>query len=177
MDSWELESSKKVFEHPFVTIVADTIARDGITRPYFYINSPVDSVAVVAVTEQREIILTRQYRHPMGRIFIDLPAGRANIGETPFEAAVRELAEETGYRAGKMQLMGKLSPFPGSLRVVQHVFFAVGLTPGTQNLDVGEELEVLIRPFDEVYRDVVAGKYLDGALQYSILMARAQGLI
>ena len=177
VDRWKLESRKKVFEHPFVIIVADTLSRDGVTRPYFFIDSPVDSVAIVAITGEKELVLTRQYRHPMGRIFIDLPAGRAEVGEDPWEAAVRELAEETGYRAERMIPLGKLSPFPGSLRVTQHVFYATGLTRGTQNLDAGEELEVLHRPFDEVYQEVVQGEYLDGALQYSVLMARARGLV
>jgi ADP-ribose pyrophosphatase len=176
MKPWTLTRRRVVFEHPYVNIIVDELERDGTAITYHYLESPVDSVAAVAVTAGGGIVLTRQYRHPLGQVIFDLPAGRANPGENPADAARRELAEETGYTPGVIISLGRTSPFPGSIKVTQHLFFAHELVPGEQSLDHGEELEVHIRPFEEVYREVLAGQHLDGALQMGVLLARARGL-
>lgn len=177
MQRWEVTEQKVLFDHPWVRLIVDTLAREGVSRPYFYLESPVDSAAVVAITPAREIVLVRQYRHPIGQTIYDLPAGRTEIGEDPLEGARRELEEETGYRAGRMTLLAALSPFPGSLKVTQYLYFANQLTPGEQHLDPGEELDIVLRPFDEVYAEVLAGQHLDGALQTGVLFARAKGMV
>ena len=176
MDEWQLNDRKVVFDHPWVRIVADTLARGDQHKPYIFIESPVDAVATVAITDSREIVLTRQYRHPVGHVITDLPAGRANPGEDPLVAARRELEEETGYRPGKLVALGKANPFPGSLKVTMHLFFASELSAGQQHLDDGEELEVHLRLFDEVFAEVIEGKHIDAALQWGALLARAKGL-
>lgn len=176
MDNWQLSDRRVILDHPLMRAVVDTLSRDGVTRRYTYLESPVDSVTTVAVTDRREIVLTRQYRHPIGQIILDLPGGRGNPGEDPQESARRELEEETGYRPAQMIPLGRLTPFPGSIKVTVHLFFASGLTPGQPHLDEGEELEVHLRPFDEVYREVLAGQHIDAALQWGVLLARAKGL-
>ncbi len=177
MTDWHLVERKILFEHPWVRLIVDTLKRDGEALPYYYLESPVDSVATVAVTAERQIVLTRQYRHPIGRVIDDLPAGRTRPGEDPLEGARRELEEETGFRAGRLIPLATLNPFPGSLKVTQHLFFATNLVPGTPHPDVGEELTVHLRPFDEVYAEVLAGQHIDGALQAGVLFARAKGLV
>lgn len=177
MQRWEVTEQKVLFDHQWVRLIVDTLAREGVSRPYFYLESPVDSAAAVAVTPAREIVLVRQYRHPIGQTIYDLPAGRMEPGEDPLEGARREMEEETGYRAGRMILLATLSPFPGSLKVTQYLYFADQLTPGEQRLDPGEELDIVLRPFDEVYAEVLAGQHLDGALQIGVLFARAKGLV
>lgn len=176
MDNWEVTERNILFEHPWVRIVVDTLARNGVSKSYYILESPVDAVATIALTDDHQIVLTRQYRHPIGRIIYDLPAGRAEPGEDPLIGARRELEEETGYRPGHIELMTVLNPFPGSLKVNLNIFFARDLTPGQQNLDPGEELEIHLRPFDEVYAEVVSGQHVDGALQAGVLLARAKGL-
>lgn len=177
MADWEVAEHKVLFEHPWVRLIVDTLIRNGTSQPYYYLESPVDSVATVAVTAERQIVLTRQYRHPIGRVIEDLPAGRVMPGEDPLQGARRELEEETGFRAGRLIPLATLNPFPGSLKVTQHLFFATDLTPGVQHLDAGEELTVHLRPFDEVYAEVLAGLHIDGALQAGVLFARAKGLV
>jgi len=177
MEPWTVANRTIAFEHPRVRIIVDTLMRGGESRPYFFLESPVDSVNVVAVTADRQIVLTRQYRHPIEQIIYDLPAGRMEPGEDPLDGARREFEEETGYRARRIVPLASFNPFPGSLKVASHMFFASDLTPGDQRLDPGEELEVHLRPFDEVYAEVLAGKYIDGALQMGVLMARAKGFI
>lgn len=177
MDRWKVIAQKILLDHPWVRVINDTLERDGVEWSYFYLASPVDSIDMLAVTADRRIILTRQYRHPIRQIIYDLPAGRAEPGEDPLEGARRELEEETGYRAGTIIPLASFNPFPGSLRVTAHLFFATDLTRGEQRLDPGEELEVHLRPFDDVYAEVLAGQHVDAALQMAVLMARAKGLI
>jgi ADP-ribose pyrophosphatase len=176
MDNWQLTERSLILDHPLMRAVVDTLTRAGVTRRYTYLESPVDSVTTVALTDRREIVLTRQYRHPIGQIIFDLPGGRALPGEEPADSARRELEEETGFRPGQIVPLGRLTPFPGSLKVVMHLFFATGLTPGDQRLDEGEELEVHLRPFDAVHAGVLAGEFVDAALQWGVLLARARGL-
>jgi ADP-ribose pyrophosphatase len=134
-------------------------------------------VAAVALTDGGELVLTRQYRHPLGRVLIDVPAGRMSPGEEPSQAARRELLEETGYHAGYIQPLGRYTPFPGSLKVTAHLFFARDLRPGPQHLDPGEELEVILRPVDAIVEGILNGEYLDTSLQLGVLLARAKGLL
>lgn len=176
MNDWQRTERKIAFEHPWIRIVVDTLTRGEVSKPYIFLESPVDAVATVALTADRHIVLTRQYRHPVEQIITDLPAGRANPAEPPLEAARRELEEETGYRPGKLVELGRANPFPGSLKVTMHLFFASDLAPGQQHLDEGEELEVLLRPFDEVYAEVMHGQHIDAALQWGVLLARAKDL-
>jgi ADP-ribose pyrophosphatase len=176
MDNWQLTDRSVILENSFMRAVVDTLSRDGVSRRYTYLESPVDSVTTLALTGRREVVLTRQYRHPIGQVIFDLPGGRALPGEDPADSARRELEEETGYRPGKMELLGRFTPFPGSIKVTAHLYFASGLTPGQPHLDDGEELEVHLRPFDEVYAEVLDGRHVDAALQWAVLLARARGL-
>lgn len=176
MDDWKIAERKVVFDHHWVRVVQDTLTRNGVSKLYYSLESPVDSVATVAVTADHQLVLTRQYRHPIRQIIFDLPAGRAEPGEDPLEGARRELEEETGYRAGSILPLATFNPFPGSLKVKAYLFFAMDLTPGEQHLDPGEELEIHLRPFDEVYAEVIAGQHVDAHLQMGVLMARTRGL-
>jgi ADP-ribose pyrophosphatase len=170
-------ASKTLFDHPWVTIVADTLEHAGARRPYFYLASPVEAVATVGLTARGEILLTRQYRHPVGRVIYDLPAGRLDPGEDPITGARREFEEETGYYPGNMQPLGYYNQFPGTLRAATHLFFASNLTPTRQRLDEGEELQLVALPAGEVLSMILTGQIIDGSLQLGVLLANARGLL
>lgn len=176
MDNWQLTERTILLDHPMMRAVVDTLSRDGVSWRYTYLESPVDSATTLALTDGREVVLTRQYRHPIGQVIFDLPGGRTLPGEDPAEGARRELQEETGYRAASLSELGRFNPFPGSLKVTAHLFFATGLTAGAQRLDEREELEVHLRPFDDIYAEVLAGEHIDAMLQWGVLLARAKGL-
>jgi ADP-ribose pyrophosphatase len=94
------------------------------------------------LTSAGEIVLTRQYRHPVGRVIYDLPAGSLNPGESPLEGARREFEEETGYYPNHIEPLGYYNQFPGVLRAATTLFFASDLLPTHQHLDEGEELDM-----------------------------------
>ena len=176
-DAYTILESRFVLDHPWVRMVADTLEHAGRRFPYYYLESPVDSVATVALTGDRRVVLCRQYRHPIRQVIYDLPAGRLQPGEDPAAGARRELEEETGYRAGRFTPLGRYNPFPGSLKVTAHLFFAADLALAPQRLDEGEELDVALVPFDEALAMVLRGECIDGSLQLGLLLAAQKGFI
>jgi ADP-ribose pyrophosphatase len=175
-DSYTVIETRLVLDHPLVQVAVDTLEHDGRRLPYFSIRSPVEAVAVVALTADGHLLLTRQYRHPIGQVIYDLPAGRLEPGEAPLAGAARELEEETGWRAGRLVPLGYYNQFPGTLRAGTHLFFATDLTRTAQHLDDDEELEVVARPFAEVLAGVLNGDFVDGSLQMGVLLAAQKGL-
>ena len=166
-----------IFERMNVRILVDTIQSGGRTRPYFYLEGTPGAVATVGITLDDQLVLTRQYRHPIRQVIFDLPAGRLNPGETPLDGARREFEEETGYYPEHIEKLGEYNQFPGTLRVVTTLFFANCLRPTCQNLDEGEELDVVLMPVNEVLTLIAGNQFIDGSLQLGVLLAHQKGLI
>jgi len=177
MDDYTVVDSRTLFDHPGVKIVVDTLEHKGVQRRYFYLASPVNAVATVGLTATNEIILTHQYRHPVGKVIYDLPAGRLNPGESPLEGARREFEEETGFYPRRIEQLGYYNQFPGTLVAATTLFFASDLYPTHQHLDEGEELDIVLKPAGEVLDWIVRNEIIDGSLQLGVLMAVQKGLI
>ena len=176
-DTYIVVESHIVLDHPRVRMTVDTLEHNGRRSSYFYLEGPTEAVATVALTSDGQIVLTRQYRHPLRAVIYDLPAGQLNSGEAPVDGARRELEEETGYRAGQLIPLGRYNQFPGTLRVTTHLFFAFDLSTGEQRLDDGEELEVVLLPSREVLAMILRDEAIDGSLQLGVLLAAQKGLL
>lgn len=100
------------------------------------------SFGIIALLSANEIVLVRQYRHPVRRYLWEIPAGTAEQGEDPIAGAGRELTEETGYRAERIRPLGRAFTTPGFCDEVMHFFVAEGLQPGLQSLDEDERITV-----------------------------------
>ena len=137
----------------------------------------MEAVATIGLTSQEEIILTRQYRHPVGKVIYDLPAGRLDPGEDPIDGARREFEEETGYYPNHIERLGYYNQFPGTLRAATNLFFAKDIVPTRQNLDTGEELDIQFKSIPEVLSMVLKGDIIDGSLQLGFLLALQKGLL
>jgi ADP-ribose pyrophosphatase len=176
--AWKVIESKLIIDHPFIHVRDDLLEHpdDGRRFHYFYLESPSDAVATVPLTEDGCVILTRQYRHPIGRVIYDLPAGRPKAGESPQQAAARELQEETGYLAAKWQKLAYFNQFPGAIQVGTYLFLAQELTSGEQNLDRYEDLEVVKMPFAEAMDLVMGGQVIDGSMILGLLLVVQKGL-
>jgi ADP-ribose pyrophosphatase len=171
MNNFKLVSSQVLFDNPYARVIVDTLEYDGIKRPYFYLTSPVEAVATVGLTNEGCIILTRQYRHPVGQVIYDLPAGHLEPGESPIQGARREFEEETGYYPHLIEPLGYYNQFPGVLQAATNLFFATRLEKTSQHLEPGEVLETVHMPVNQVLSMILKGEIIDGSLQLGVLLA------
>jgi 8-oxo-dGTP pyrophosphatase MutT (NUDIX family) len=122
-------------------------------------------VNVVPVLEGRlgaeRLLMVRQYRQGVQRTTVEFPAGLVEPGENLREAAVRELAEETGYRASSLRQIGCVAPNPAFMDNWCTTFCAEGLTSGVQRLDPLEDLEVLEVGLEELRAGIGAGELIN----------------
>ena len=119
------------------------------------------AVAIVAVTPDQRLVMVRQYRYAAGRFLLEIPAGTLEPGEDPEDTARRELREETGYSAKNLRPLGSFFSAPGFCDEVIHLFRAEGLTPGEQDTDFGEDIDLVEIPVEEGRRRLATGRFED----------------
>jgi len=117
----------------------------------FYILESNPWVNVIPMTEDNEVVLVRQYRHGIHDLSLEIPGGLVEDGDTPEQAAWRELSEETGYGAEEMISLGFVYPNPAIQNNKCYTFLARNaLLVGEQEQDGGEDIEVLLKPLSEI---------------------------
>ncbi len=104
------------------------------------------AAAVVPFKDDRTVIMIRQYRHAVGGVIYEIPAGTLQPGEAPRDCARREVEEEIGYKVGTLEPLVSLLTTPGFTNEIIHIFCGKELTPGTQNLGADEVLEIIELP-------------------------------
>jgi ADP-ribose pyrophosphatase len=127
------------------------------------------SVALLAFPEPGRVLLERIWRYAVGRTMLEIPAGTLEPGEDPAACAVRELAEETGYRAGRVTPVLTLHPSPGILSEEMTVYLAEDLTPGDPAREPGEEIENVLMPADEALAMIGDGRITDAKTVAALL--------
>ena len=120
------------------------------------------------------IITLREYRYPIRSWQTELPGGLIDPGETPEQAAVRELKEETGYTAEHFHYMGSINPSVAYTEEVIHLYAATGLIPGEADPDEDEALELVEYDFGEAYKMAASGKLVDAKTIAAVFMAKEQ---
>ena len=141
--SAKLLSSRRVFQGKIVTLDVDQLIEpSGLKVEREVIRHPGAAV-VLAVTDNDNVVLVRQYRHGAGELLLEAPAGTLDPGETPEEAACRELTEETGYFPHRIKKLMDFYPSPGILAERMHLFLATELESRIASLDEDESLEVV----------------------------------
>ncbi len=126
-------------------------------------------VCIAPLTEDNELIFVRQFRYPYSEVILELPAGKLEKGEDPFEAGKRELEEETGRKAGVYRDMGLFYPTPGYCGEIIHLYAARNLTGTKMKLDDDEFLEPVLIPIEKAVEMVLCGELRDGKTQALIL--------
>ncbi|NTI01921.1 NUDIX hydrolase [Agrobacterium rhizogenes] len=174
-EGWKIVASKSLVKDRWIDLRADQcITPNGQEISPYYVLTYSDWINVVAITPDEQVLLTRQYRHAAGQAFWEIPGGGIDPNDPdPCSAAGRELEEETGYRAEKIELVTTLFPNPASHTNRLHTFLASNVTPiGTQQLEAGEEgLTVHKMPVLELVERLHDG-FLGQALHTSsVLMA------
>ncbi len=118
-------------------------------------------VAVIGLTDEGEVLLVRQFRYPYKEIIFEIPAGKLEKDEDPFEAGVREFREECGAVADNYFSLGEIYPSPGYTNEIIRLYGATGLHFEEQNLDDDEFLQVIKMPLDELVKRVMSGEIKD----------------
>jgi ADP-ribose pyrophosphatase len=145
----------------FLTLRRDKVRLpDGQQAEREYLLHP-GAVAVLALTEDRQLVMERQYRYPIGQEFIEIPAGKIDQDESPVVTGERELYEETGYQAARWTFLGTAHPCIGYSNEVIHYFLAEELSLAERQLDDGEFLEVLTLPLAQVLTMSLDGRITD----------------
>ncbi|GAB1579896.1 NUDIX domain-containing protein [Bordetella petrii] len=136
-----LVESQTLFEGAFLKARRDTVRLpDGRLGQREYILHP-GAVVVIPLLDDGRVLLERQYRHPMGRVMTEFPAGKLDPGEDPLACARRELIEETGYTARQWAKAGAMHLAISYSTEVIHIFFARDLVAGPARLDQDEFLD------------------------------------
>lgn len=153
----------------FLKVVRDTVRLpDGGTATREFIQHP-GAVVVVGLLDDGQLVLERQYRHPVGRVMIELPAGKLDAGEGGLACARRELLEETGYLAREWAYAGQMHPCIGYSDEFIEIWFARGLSQQQRRLDEGEFLDVITATPQQLLQWCRDGQVTDGKTLSALL--------
>jgi len=156
-----MSKSKHVFTGKVLTLNIDTVTLpNGFTVDLEIVRHP-GAAAVVPLKDNGTVVLIKQFRHAAGGFIYEIPAGKLHPGEDPMHCAARELEEEIGYVAGRLELLTSILTAPGFTDEVIHIYKATGMTAGRQQLDRDEVLEVLEISLEEAIKMIKAGTIRD----------------
>jgi ADP-ribose pyrophosphatase len=173
----ELKDSKTIFAGGLLTLKLDRIVLPGAReadREYVVFGR---SVLLLPIARDDRVVLVSQYRHPAGDYLLELPAGKVDEGESPEEAAARELAEETGYRAERLVRFGEFFLAPGYSTELMTAFVATGLVPGEKSPDPDEILSNVLLTKEEVISGLMSARFRDAKTILGLLWWVAEGFL
>ena len=165
--------SRTVFEGRVITVTFDKVRLENGAESTREVVHHHGGACIAALTEADEIYLVRQYRYALGQELWELPAGKLEAGEEPFEAAKRELAEECGLTADRFVDLHPFYPTVGYCSEVIYTWLATGLHPVPMHLDEGEFLTPEKIPFAEALAMVLDGRIRDGKTVAGLLKVQA----
>ncbi len=157
---WRVTESTYVLDGPYLRVRRDRIELpDGTVVPEYYVRESRGYVIVFALTQRRQVVLVRQYKHGIGKALVELIAGAIDEGEQPLQTAVRELAEETGYAAASMEYVRSFVTDATSANTLAHLFFARdAYGSGEQQLDPTENITVQLAALDDLRAMIKSGE-------------------
>lgn len=155
------EKIETIYKGRVVTLNLETVTLpNGLSVELEVVRHP-GAAAIVPLVNHNTVILIRQYRLAAGGYIYEIPAGKLHPGEDPGHCATRELEEEIGYRAGRLDKIATFFTAPGFTDEVMHLYVARDLVPGTQGLDHDEVLEVVEMPLDKALAHIEDGTIRD----------------
>jgi ADP-ribose pyrophosphatase len=165
-------SSTAVFDGALLHVRKDMVMLpNGKSSVREYIVHP-GAVAILAYLENGNVLLLNQFRYPLNKIFIELPAGKIDPGETPEQTGLRELEEETGYRASELKYLTTIHPCIGYSDEVIHIYEAFDLVKGDKHLDENEFVELFSMPLEEAVQKVLSGEISDVKTMIALMSAK-----
>ncbi|HRY13913.1 MAG TPA: NUDIX hydrolase [Syntrophomonadaceae bacterium] len=166
--------SQEIFAGRIVRLRVDTVELPNGQQSTREVVEHAGAVAIVALDSADQVVLVRQYRHPVDRILAEIPAGTLENGEDPLDCARRELQEETGLIAANWKKILTYYSTPGFTNECLHIFMATGLTEGIAQPDQDEFVEPVRVPLSEAYQQIFTGQIADGKSIIGIQYAYSQ---
>lgn len=153
-------ASEELYKGRVFRLRVDTIEADGSERKLDIVEHP-GSFAIAPVKEDGRLILVRQYRHAAKQALWEIPAGTAEPNEECAAGALRELREETGCTADRLELISAVYPTPGYSTELVHIYAAYGLHAGEQQLEEDEDIEIREVSLEEAWAMQASGDIRD----------------
>ncbi len=172
-EGWERLASERLMQTPYFSLRSERLRLPdgGIKDPYYVIERP-DAAIIFPLTDEGEVVLVRQYRPPIERMELGLPAGLVEAGEEPEDAARRELSEETGYTGGEWEALGALASSPSLKDNWAYLFLARGVEETeAPDPDEHELVEVVLVPLENLPGLVHSGKIVSSSGVAAIMLA------
>lgn len=167
--------TEKIFDGKIITLQVDDVTLpNGETSKREIIKHP-GAVAVIAITKENKIVLVEQYRKPLEKSLVEIPAGKLEPGENPMIAAIRELEEETGYTTNNLSFITSFYTSPGFADELLHLYITDDIVKVDQPraLDDDEFVEVLELTLDEAKQYVEEERIHDVKTAYAVLYLHA----
>ncbi|HEX6271842.1 MAG TPA: NUDIX hydrolase [Polyangiaceae bacterium] len=176
---WKVLKRRTLLERRWLEIHEEHVRlANGHEIEEFHVIGAPSWTGVLAVGENDEVALVRQYRHGIATASLELPAGIIESGEPPLDAARRELREETGYVSDRWELIATFATEPSRHTAHAHFFCALGAKPLAERaLDESEELDLVVVPKRELLELVLRGDITHGVHVGAILLAERRGLL
>ncbi|MBI4197619.1 MAG: NUDIX hydrolase [Chloroflexi bacterium] len=163
--------SKSIFQGRVVSLRVDTVVLPNGHTSKREVVEAGPSVTILPVDGQGNVLLERQYRRPPNEWLLEAPAGGMNEGEDPEAAARRELLEETGYTARKMEHLASFYVSPGFCTELMHTYLATGLVAGRADPEEDEHIGVTFVPLRQAIKMISTGEIVDGKTIAALLLA------
>jgi ADP-ribose pyrophosphatase len=163
--------SERIYEGRIVSLRVDTVELPSGGKTKREIVEHAGCTAIVAVDSENNVLLVRQYRKPVERMLLEIPAGGIEPGEKPLDGARRELEEETGFSAEKWEELSFFYTSPGFCTEFMHLFLATELKPLKRAADDDENIELVRVPLKKAYGLITSGEVCDAKSIMGLLMA------
>jgi ADP-ribose pyrophosphatase len=164
-------SSDRIYTGKVISLKVDTVEVENQGYQKREIVEHCGAVGIVAINDNNEVVLIKQFRKAIEKVIWEIPAGKLEVGENPKECAIRELKEETGYEAENLKLIHKFFTSPGFSNQKVYIYLATGLTVGEHSLD-DQSLEVYKIDLEDAYNMVMKNEIEDAKTLIGILLAK-----
>lgn len=162
MKNYKIIKSENIFKGKVFDLRIDEIEYNSGNNGIREVVVHPGGTVIVPVKNDGKIIMVNQFRYPLQKFLLELPAGKLDKNENPIDCALRELEEETGYKAEKIVELGAIYTTPGYSTELLQIYLAENLLPGNHNREEGEYgMEVLELTLEDIDRKIISGEILD----------------
>lgn len=167
----KIVSSDTKFSGDVLTLRVDEVELPDGSKSKREVVQHNGAVGIVPVTENKEIILVRQFRSASRKVMLELPAGKLEPGENPYDCGLRELEEETGFTSDNVDKLTSYYSSPAILEEILHLYIAFDLKKGEAHLDDDEFLECVKMPLSDIKKMIINGEIQDAKTIIGIMLA------